>query len=124
MSTLRVRKLSPSGDMTFGASQLNFLIDTPAAVGQIVQTALLLWYGEWYLDITLGMPWIEGVLGKHNQATADTTVQDYILQLTGVTNIENFQSQNNQANRLYTATMNLDTEFGETEVAIANQSLF
>jgi hypothetical protein len=121
---MTVRKLSPTGDFTFGNSQLNFLSDSPEAVAQVVQTSFLLWLGEWFLDVTAGMPWIQGVLGKHNQATADVTVQDYLLGVPDVTNIESFTSVTNENRRLYTASARINTTFGPTDVQIANQTLF
>lgn len=121
---MRVRQLSPSGDFTFGASQLNFLVNSPAAVGQIVRTSLLLFLGEWYLDTSIGMPWIQGVLGKHNQATADLTVQDYILGVQGVTDIVEYTSVGEQPQRVYLASCTIDTQFGKTQVQVANQTLF
>lgn len=121
---MRVRQLSPTGDFTFGASQLNFLINSPACVAQVVRTSLLLWLAEWYLDISAGMPWIQGVLGKHNQDTADLTVQDYILGIQGVTDISRYESIGQQPQRLYLAQTTIDTQFGPTNVQVTNQSLF
>ena len=121
---MTVRQLSPTGDFTFGQSQLNFLSNSPQAVAQVVQTSLLLWLGEWYLDQTLGMPWIQGVLGKHNQATADITVQDYILGVQGVTDITKYASIDQQDPRLYKAAGTLDTLYGRTPIDIANSTLF
>ncbi len=121
---MRVRRLSPTGDFTFGASQLNFLADSPEAVAQIVQTSLLLWLAEWYLDLTKGMPWIQGVLGKHNLATADVTVQDYILQVQDVTDISQFSSIAQEDTRKYLASARIDTTFGPTSIQVANSKLF
>lgn len=121
---MRVRKLSPTGDMTFGNGLLDFWINVPEAVAQTVKTSYLLWLGEWYLDTSLGMPWVQGVLGKHNQDTADVTVLDYGLSIQGVADIQNFQSSSDQNPRLYTASFLLDTIYGITPVQIANQSLF
>lgn len=121
---MTVRKLSSTGDFTFGASQLNFLSNSPEAVAQVIQTSLLLWLGEWYLDLTKGMPWIQGVLGKHNQATADVTVQDYILQVQDVTDISQFSSIAQGDARKYSASARVDTTFGTTPVQIANSQLF
>lgn len=120
---MRVRKLSPTGDFTFGGGQLNYLVDSPACVGQVVKTSLLLWLGEWYLDTTVGMPWIQGVLGKHNQDTADLTVQDYILQVQGVTDISNYTSVGEQPQRNYVARAVIDTQYGPTPVDVSNQTL-
>lgn len=121
---MRVRKLSPTGDMTFGNGLLNFWIDVPDAVAQVVKTSYLLWLGEWYLDTSLGMPWIQGVLGKHNQPTADRAVLDYGLDIQGVADIQNFDSLSDQDPRLYVASFLLDTIYGQTAVQIANQALF
>ena len=103
---------------------LDFWVDQPEGVAQVVQTSLLLWLGEWSFDLTQGMPWIETVLGKFNEATADASVQDYVLGVEGVTGIENFLSASDQNTRRYTATFDLDTEYGETQAQIANQNDF
>lgn len=121
---MQVRKLSPTGDFTFGNGSKNFWVNVPETVGQIVQTSLLLWLGEWYLDVTQGMPWIQGVLGKHNQATADATIQDYINNIQGVTDISAFTSDDNQNSRKYTGEVTIDTVYGPTTVQIANQTLY
>lgn len=121
---MTVRKLSATGDFTFGQSQLNFMSNTPETVAQVVMTSLDLWLGEWYLDVTLGMPWIQGVLGKNNQATADITVQDYILGVQGVTDIAKYASIDNQSIRKYSAACTIDTLYGPTDVDVANSRLF
>lgn len=121
---MTVRILSPTGDYQFGQSQLNFMSDTPQTVAQVVQTSLLLWLGEWYVDVTLGMPWLEGVLGKHNQDTADVTVQDYILGVQGVVDISSYSSIESRNLRNYTASAVIDTQYGPTPVEVSNQALF
>lgn len=121
---MTVRKLSPTGDFEFGQGALNFISNSPATVAQVVKTALLLWLGEWYLDLTLGMPWIEGVLGKHNQSTADVTVQDYILSVQGVTDIESFESIAQGDLRKYSADCRINTLYGPTAIDVQNSTLF
>lgn len=121
---MTLRQLSPIGDFKFGNSQLDFISDSPATVAQVVQTSLRLWLGEWFLDNTLGMPWIEGVLGKHTQEIADITVQDYILNVQGVTDIASFISEDLRDTRRYQATVKLNTIYGPTELEIANRSNF
>jgi hypothetical protein len=121
---MTIRQLSPTGDYTFGNSQLDFISNTPQVIAQLVQTSLLLWLGEWYLDVTAGMPWEQGVLGKHNQATADVTVQDYILGVQGVSDISGFTSVDTQSNRQYSASAVLDTIYGPTPAQIANYALY
>jgi hypothetical protein len=121
---MRVRALSPTGDYTFGASQLNFLVDSSAAVAQLVKTALLLWLGEWSYDISQGMPWFEDVIGKHSQATADLAIQNYILGIQGVTDITQFQSAVNAEGRTYVVTLFIQTQFSETPVQVFDAADF
>ena len=127
---MRVRQLSDTGDMRFGASGLDFLINSPAAVAQVVQTRLLLYLGSWYLDTTLGFPWLEGVIGKHSQDSADQVIQDYVRDTTGSVNgqdvslvlsILSYSSTSNPTTRNYSATMEIDTIFGPTTVTITNE---
>ena len=119
-----VRKLSPTGDMTFGQSLKDFWSDVPEAPGQVAQTSLELWLGEWYIDITQGTPWIEGVLGKHSQAMADATVQTQILNTQGVTGIASFQSTIDPDTRAYSVTATINTVYGPTDVQIQNYANF
>lgn len=121
---MRVRKLTDTYDYSFGNSQLDFLVNTPAAVAQIVQTSFLLFLGEWYLDNTQGMPWLEGVIGKHNLSTADATVQDFALGVQDVTDIASFVSVDTQTDRRYAANMDLNTTFGPTTVQVTNEQDF
>jgi hypothetical protein len=76
---MRVRALSPTGDYTFGRSQGNFLVDSSAAVAQLIRTNLLLWQGEWFLDQTYGMPWSQDVLGVGTKSIYDMVIQANVL---------------------------------------------
>ena len=117
---MRYRQLSPTGDYTFGSNLNNFYIDVPAAVGQAVKTRLELWSGEWYLDITDGTQYIQGVLGKHSQSMADTTIQNRVLATQNLTDISSFESTLNTVPRSYSVQMKIDTDFGPTAVQISN----
>lgn len=118
---MRYRQLSPTGDYTFGASQLNLLIDSPATVGQSVLTNLELFFGEWYLDTTVGVPYFQGILGKNSQALADSIIQDYVANIFGVTGIVNFESELSPSTRSYRITnLTVDTIFGVTIVPLSD----
>jgi hypothetical protein len=121
---MRYRKLSPLGDYTFGQSMLNFYINVPAAVAQAVQTGLLLWLGEWFLDTSVGMPWIEGVLGKNSQATGDATIQNQVINTQGVTAISSYQSTRNNESRNFQVEVEVQTIYGPTTVELDTQDLF
>jgi hypothetical protein len=117
---MRYRKLSPTGDYTFGSGLQNFYIDVPAAVGQAVETRLSLWLGEWSFDTSQGTPYITGVLGKNGQTIADGTVQAQTLGTQGIVDIQNYQSSINQSNRNYSVEMAIDTIYGPTSVTLTN----
>ena len=111
---MRVRMLTPNYDYAFGQSQNNFLIDSAEAVGQIIETSLNLYLGEWYLDNTEGMPWFDGVIGKYDQSTADLTIQAYIASIPNVTSVTNFTSTVN--GRAYSGSAYVVTPYGSTSV--------
>jgi len=140
---MRVRQLSPTGDYQFGGGAANFIVDSPAAVGQIVGTTLRLWLGEFFLNVNDGTPYPEGVLGYHDQATADSTIQTQILgvqviisstniptgfsagqSVAGVTSISNYVSQINPDTRAYSAQCTINTIYGPTPLVVANYPNF
>lgn len=118
------RKLTPSGDYSFGSSALDFYRDVPAAVGQAAQTRLLLWLGEWFLDIDSGTPFMTGILGKHSKETADTTIQDRILGTEGMVDIEDYESIIDADSRRMSVTCSINTIFGPTSLEIDNYTNF
>jgi len=124
---MKYRKLSPSGDYTFGNGLKNFYINEPNAVGQAVQTRLLLFLGDWYLDTTEGTPYFSGVLGKSNQPQADIVIRDRTLNTSFggqllVTDITAFTSKLNPDTREYSVTETIDTIFGQAVVQTVNQT--
>lgn len=121
---MRYRKLTADGDYSFGNGQLDFYNNVPAAVGQAVETGLILWQGEWYLDTSLGMPWVAGVLGKHSQAVQDGTIQNQIVNTQGVTDISSYTSEVNDQTRAMNVKVSIDTLYGPTQVQVANYTLY
>ena len=128
---MRYRKLDSNNDYSFGNSALDFYYNVPDAVGQAVETGLLLWLGEWYLDTSQGTPWIEGVLGRQtiqtvngqtsNQVVANGTIQNRVLSIQGVVNIQSYASQFNTEKRTMSVQMLINTIYGPTPVDLANQ---
>lgn len=123
---MRYRKLDANGDYSFGNGLDDFWINVPEAVAQAAYTWLKLFQGEWFLDITQGTPWFQGVLGVYNQANADSLLKDQIVNnVTGVQDISEFQSTSDQTIRKYSiVTCELNTIFGPTSVQIANYRNF
>lgn len=117
---MRYRKLSPSGDYTFGNGQQDFYRDVPNAVGQACKTRLLLWLGEWFLDTQEGTLMMQGILGKHSLDQADVTIQDRVLGTQGLTDIKNYVSAIDPDTRGLQVQFDIDTIYGPTSVQVAN----
>jgi len=117
---MRYRKLTADGDYSFGAGQLDFWRDVPEAVGQAVQTRLLLWTGEWFLDTDEGTPFMIGILGKHSKEMADATIQDRINGTQGMVDISDYTSVINGETRQMQVDVSINTIYGPTAVDVAN----
>lgn len=89
---MRVRKLTSSGDYTFGRGYANFYSNEPLAVGQKVQNRLGLYEGEWFLDKNDGTPWYQDVFGIRSNPTYDLAIQARILTTVGVQSIQSYSS--------------------------------
>lgn len=117
---MRYRKLTEDGDYSFGNGQNDFFRDVPEAVGQAAKTRLLLWLGEWFLDVDEGTQYMQGILGKHSKESADETIQTRVLGTQGLTGIPNYSSAINPDTRAMTAEFQIDTIYGPTVVDLEN----
>jgi hypothetical protein len=100
-------------DMTFGQSQNNFFHNTPEAPAQVVLTRLLLWFGEWFLDTTAGVPYNTEVLGKYTESTRDPLMRATVLATPGVKSIISYGSQLNRDTREFSVQIGIDTIYGQ-----------
>lgn len=121
---MRNRKLSATGDYQFGNGQADYYRDVPAAVGQAAQTRLLLWAGEWFLNVDEGTPYMIGILGKHSIESANITIQDRINGTQGMVGIENFVSSIDPDTRLMSVTCDVNTIYGPTALDVQNFTNF
>lgn len=115
---MRYRALSADGDYTFGRGGANFLVDSPACVAQSVQTRLLLWEGEWFLDVTEGTPYETEILGTGTQGIYDQAIRQRILDTPGVVSIVSYASDLNRTTRVLTVTARVATQFGQAAVEV------
>ncbi len=65
MATITYRQLDASGDPMHGQGQANFLSDLEA-VAQAIQTRLLLFLGEWWVNRSAGTPVFDSMLSTTN----------------------------------------------------------
>ena len=113
---MRYRKLDENGDYSFGGQQADYYRDTPLAVAQAVQTRLMLFRGEWFLDTTDGTPWMTEVLGKNTRATYDAAIRQRILGTPGVIELVSYSSDLDTDARQVAIAATINTVYGQTTV--------
>lgn len=75
--------LESSGDLA--------VVEDAHAVGQHVRQRLKTFRGEWFLDTTAGVPWLDQILGKaYDPALAEAVVKAEILNTHSVVEITTF----------------------------------
>ena len=120
---MRYRKLDQNRDMQFGHNAADIWHDVPDAVGQSVLTRLLLFAGEWWLDITAGTPWggypfnddvvRQGrILGAHTQLSRDAAIRDRIITTEGVQTLVEYGSHFDPNTRAFSVNATIDTIYG------------
>ena len=122
----RLRAVDADGDMTFGQSGRNFLIDSPAAVAQRINSRLGLWEGEWYLDKSAGTAYYQDMLGHNNYGLASAMLRERIFGTPFVTNITDWSTTFTGASvdptesRSFAVSGKVDTAFGfvQTDVPV------
>ncbi|WP_347252900.1 hypothetical protein [Leminorella grimontii] len=113
---MRYRREDANGDYTFGSGDETWLINSPEAVVQAIKTRFELWYGQWFLDTTKGMPWLQSVLGKQNPEVYDMLIRKYILETRGVKSIIKLDTTVDTGRRRVTFAAEIDTVYGTTKV--------
>lgn len=113
---MRYRKLDSDGDYVFGRGPQQFLVNTPQAVAQAIQTRLLLETGEWFLNAQEGTPYQEQILGAGKQTTYDFAIKERILGTQGVLAITSYNSYVNPDTRAIRAEAVVETQYGVTAV--------
>lgn len=116
---MRYRTLDANSDYTFGQNNANFLVDSPEAVAQAIQTRLKLIQGEWFLDQTAGTPYNTEILGAGTQSTRDLAVQTVILETQGVTDIAEYASYLDPSTRQFTVSAVVNTQYGQVTITQA-----
>lgn len=110
---MRYRALSADRDYTFGQGQANFLINNPEAVGQAVLTRLLLLQGQWFLDVTEGLPLFTQIIGKGTYPLYDQAIKNRVLGTEGVVEILTYSSELNPETRKLEVAMTISTIYSQ-----------
>lgn len=108
---MKVRRLVDN-DMTFGQGFSNFAVDVEA-VEQRVATRLRLLLGEWFLDTSAGVPYIQRIVEKPTDlAFAEAILKRKILETEGVFSIDSWGMTYDSENRELTVTCSVSTIYG------------
>ena len=113
---MRYRREDDNGDYTCGQGDDTWLTNSPEAVAQAIKTRFLLWYGQWFLDTTEGTPWIQSVLGKQRPEVYNLAIRQRIMETSGVSAINDFNTTVNTTTRRVTFTATVETLYGTTTV--------
>lgn len=117
---MRGHKLDSDGDLvTHG----EMWVRDKECIAQAVETRLKLYLGEYFRDITDGMPWFEkadgtgGILQKgYSTAEVESLIRLRISQTDGVLKILKFNTSYDIQKRAFSVSAVIYTEYGETEV--------
>lgn len=113
---MRYRRLDANGDYSFGHQQADFYINQPEAVAQAVQTRLMLFTGEWFLDTSDGTPWRTEVLGKYTVNTYDLVIKERIIDTPGVKSLDSYSSSLDRDLRALRVDASITTIYGPATV--------
>lgn len=112
---MKYRKLDENGDYTFGNNSFDY-IENDEAIAQAIKTKLYLFYGEWWEDVSLGLPMFQSILGQVSNNNLRQTVillcAEQINLVEGVTSVDSI-SVDISARKLG-LTIDVTTENGTT----------
>lgn len=118
MATITVRKLDPNTWEPLQGNGLGNFISDLDAVAQIIATRLKLFQGEWFLNLSDGLPLFQRILGtsgaERNLQVITNLISQRILQTVFVTAINSITAT--YVNRKFTFTAQVQTSFGPLTV--------
>lgn len=98
-------RLGDDGDVVLIGGELELVSGVPDVV-QRVRCILDLLKGSWPLDVTLGIPWFDDVLGRPRQKSAiDSILRLALTRTPGVLRVERLDSTLDRITRHYEATI-------------------
>lgn len=113
-----------TGDAAFINKAIPVTDETRQSVGQRLKIKLQTFFGEWFMDETYGIPYIEQVMGrKRSKSAIDALLQKAILEEPLVKSIASYSSEITPS-RQYLATFQVLVDTGEiTEPITINTGL-
>lgn len=106
-----------AGDFSYGYGKTDYLTQGNG-VAQDVVTKLREWKYDWFADYERGIDWRDRLGNKNRKNLLDNDILDLVGQVENVTAITNFESTLDTSERLYTATINIMTPYGEEKIEL------
>lgn len=114
------RKLTATGDYSYGSNAFDFYVDIDA-VAQAIQTRLQLYQGGFWRDLSDGLPLYQSILATSgspdNLAAVSNFIQDRIKGTPGVEGIVAFDVIFDPNTRQYAYSATVQTTFSTTIVS-------
>ena len=105
-------KLSDTGDLSINTNGILELVFEKTQLSQKLSQRLKMFYGEWFLDTTRGVPYFGNILGERvNQDVVVQIFTDEIFKESEVTNVINISSS--LINRVFTYSCDVISIYGE-----------
>lgn len=105
-----------TGDLVLENGDLTF-VENADCVKQFVIQRLKLFAGEWFLDISQGVPWFSDILKKNPDIiVVDALLKEAILDTPGVVELMSFEFEFNSAQRTLTVSTEIRSQDGLIEI--------
>ena len=114
---MKVRRLDGASDWTFGQGRGNYA-DHGESTAQRTRTRLLCFQGDWFLDLTNGMPWLNDFERPGNLPDIERAARMTILQTSGVAQLDSLDLALSPARSLV-ITADVQTTDGDTPTIVA-----
>lgn len=106
--------LDANGDLVIDEEGLHFVFGLQA-VAQAIRIRILMFRGEWFLNMDIGVPYFEGIIGDtYDEATARAAIVAAILDAPGVTGIKSLSVDFDGGTRKLTIAFVAQSLFGDT----------
>lgn len=112
---MTTRALNECNDIFLSVNRI--AINTEAEqVAQAVRSRLLFYQGEWFLDLTAGIPYFQQIFQKPAQiATAESVIKSEILKTKGLNSLTSFSSNFDRQTRQFSVSFTANTIYGEID---------
>lgn len=92
-------------------------VDNKEQVTQNLGIRLRFFLGEWFLDVSAGMPYYQSIFQKNpNQINVESVIKSEIINTVGIREILTFASQYNNSNRQFSVQFTALTDEGSVTI--------